>query len=426
MQMSQSKRLLKKARQRIPGATQTLSKGSSQFVEGVAPAFIKKGKGCYVWDVDGNRYIDYLMALGPVILGHNHPAVTSAVKGVLGKGTTFTLPHPLEHELARVLCDIIPCAQMARFGKNGSDATSGAVRLARAVTGREKVACCGYHGWQDWYIATTAWNRGVPECTKKLTLPFQYNDLSGLKKIFDKNKGEIACVIMEPVGMESPKNGFLRKVKRLAHGNGALLIFDEIVTGFRFTLGGAQEYFGVVPDLACFGKAMGNGFPISAVVGKRDIMKDFDKVFFSFTFGGEIVSIAAALATIREIKKQRVIPRLWRQGEQLQSGYNKLAGELGLGSLTRCVGFAPRNKIFFYDRQGREDLLVKSLFQQECIKRGLLFTGNHLVCYRHTDREIKITLRVYRQTLGIIKKALETNSVKKMIKGVPLKAVFRS
>jgi len=425
IRISNSLKLKKKIRKLIPGCSQTFSKGPTQFVQGVAPVFLEKGKGSHVWDVDGNEYIDYAMALGPIILGHNYPSVTEAVKEILEKGTTFTLPHRLEGELAEILCEIIPCAEMVRFGKNGSDATSGAVRVARAYTGRDKIACCGYHGWQDWYIATTTRNKGIPEEVKKLTLTFEYNKIETLEKIFEENKNQIACVIMEPVGVVEPKDNFLQKVKELTHKNGAILIFDEVVTGFRFSLGGAQEYFNVIPDLACFGKAMANGYPISAIVGRKEIMKLFEEVFFSFTFGGEIVSIAAAIATIEELKNKSVVQYIWEQGRKLKDGYNVLVKELGLEKYTQCIGYPPRTVITFKDEDGNEDLLLKSLFQQECIKRGILFTGAHNICFSHTNKDIDYTLRVYCTVLEIIKDAIEKNKVKELLEGEPVEPVFR-
>ena len=425
IKISNSIKLKKKIEKLIPGCSQTFSKGPTQFVQGVSPVFLEKGKGSHVWDVDGNEYIDYAMALGPIILGHNYPSVTDAVKKILKKGTTFTLPHRLEGELAEILCEIIPCAEMVRFGKNGSDATSAAVRVARAFTGRDKIACCGYHGWQDWYIATTTRNKGIPEEIKKLTLTFEYNKIETLEKIFEENRNQIACVIMEPVGVIEPKNNFLQKVKELTHKNGALLIFDEIVTGFRFSLGGAQEYFNVIPDLACFGKAMGNGFPISAIVGRKEVMKLFEEVFYSFTFGGEIVSIAASIATIEELKEKNVIQYIWEQGRKIRDGYNVLAKELGLEKYTQCIGYPPRTAIVFKDDDNEEDLLLKSLFQQECIKRGILFTGAHNICFSHTNKDIDYTLKVYRTVLEIIKEAKSKNIVKKLLKGKPVEPVFR-
>jgi len=332
----------------------------------------------------------------------------------------------LEIELAEVLCEIIPCAEMVRFGKNGSDATTGAVRLARAYTRRDKIACCGYHGWQDWYIATTTRNKGIPEDTRKLTLTFSYNKIESLKKIFDENKNEIAAVIMEPVGVVAPEDDFLSKVKELTHQQGAVLIFDEIVTGFRFSLGGAQQYFNVVPDLACFGKAIANGFPLSVVVGKKEIMKLFGEVFYSFTAGGEIVSIMAAIATIQELQRKKVIEFLWEQGRKIKDGYNVLARQYELEPYTRCVGFPPRTVIEFKNERGEDDLILKSLFQQECIKRGLLFTGTHNICFSHSNRDIEYTLKVYRTVLEIILSARKKNRIRKLLKGDPIVPIFRT
>ena len=417
--------LKKKTQSLIPDCSQTFSKGPTQFVQGVAPIFIDQGRGSRVWDVDGNEFIDYAMSLGPVILGHNYPRVTEAVKKVLEKGTTFTLPHALEFELAKLLCEIIPCAQMVRFGKNGSDATSGAVRLARAYTSRDKIACCGYHGWQDWYIATTTMNKGIPKEVKKLTLTFEYNKIETLEKIFHGNKGQVACVIMEPVGVEEPKGDFLRKVKDITHKNGAILIFDEVVTGFRISLGGAQEYFKINPDLACFGKAMANGFPISAIVGKRDLMKLFKEVFYSFTFGGEIVSISAAIATIKEIREKKVIPYIWEQGRKIKDGYNVLARGYGLEKYTQCIGLYPRTVVTFKNLKNEDDLPLKSLFQQECIKRGILFTGSHNISFSHSNKDVDYTLRVYNSVLKIIKDAVSGNKIQELLKGSPVKPVFR-
>jgi len=425
IQIKKSLALKKIAQEIIPDCSQTFSKGPSQFIQGVAPVFLERGEGSHIFDVDGNEYIDYGMALGPIILGHNYPVVTNAVKKILEKSTTFTLPHRLEIELAELLCEIIPCAEMVRFGKNGSDATSGAVRVTRAYTGRDRVVCCGYHGWQDWYIATTTRNKGVPEDVKKLTLTFEYNKIETIEKIFDENKNQIACVIMEPVGVVEPQDNFLQKVKEITHRNGAILVFDEIITGFRLSLGGAEGYFNVIPDLACFGKAMGNGFPISAIVGKKEIMKLFEEVFYSFTFGGEIVSIAAAIATIKELKNKNVVKHLWEQGRKIKDGYNVLAKEYGLEKHTQCIGFSPRSVVSFKNVKGEDDLLLKSLFQQECIKRGILFTGGHDICFSHSNKDIDYTLRVYRTVLEMLKDAIKKNEVKKLLEGKPVRPVFR-
>lgn len=425
LKITRSLALKKEAETLIPGCSQTFSKGPTQFVQGVAPVFVEKGSGAHVWDVDGNKYLDYSMAMGPVILGHNYSAVSEAAKRQIDLGTTFTLPHRSEVELARMLRQIIPCAEMVRFGKNGSDATSAAVRIARDYAGREKIACCGYHGWQDWYVAVTPKNSGVPEEVKKLTKTFEYNNIESLEKLFRENKNEIACVIMEPVGVVEPKDNFLAKVKDITHKNKAILIFDEVVTGFRLSLGGAQEYFHVTPDIGCFGKAMGNGFPISTVVGRKDLMKRFEKVFCSFTFGGEAVSIAASIATIKELKDKNAIKHLWEQGRRLRDGYNILVKEHDMDKYTQCIGLYPHTVITFKNNKGEDDLLLKSLFQQECLKRGILFTGSHNITFSHTKGDIDYTLRVYNTVLKIAKEAIAKNKVAKLLEGKPVRPVFR-
>jgi glutamate-1-semialdehyde 2,1-aminomutase/spore coat polysaccharide biosynthesis protein SpsF len=423
--LQRSQRLKAKAERLIPSCTQTFSKGPTQFIQGVAPLFLVRGQGSRVWDVDDNEYIDYPMALGPIILGHNYPAVTEAVIHQLRQGTTFSLPHPLEVEVAELLVETIPCAEMVRFGKNGSDVTSGAVRVARAYTGRDLIACCGYHGWADWYIGTTTRNKGVPQTVQKLTLPFVYNDIDSLRSIFWEHPGQVAAVIMEPIGVVEPHHGFLQQVRELTQREGALLIFDEVVTGFRLTLSGAQGYFGVTPDLACFGKAMANGYPLAAVVGRRDIMNLFDEVFFSFTFGGETLSLAAAKATIIEMREKNVTAHLWEQGQRLKDGYNVLAKEYGISQWTACIGLPPRTVVVFHDESGAESLVQKSLFQQECLKRGILFAGAHNLCFSHSAADVDYTLRVYRTAMEILADAIRKGDVAERLEGTPVQPVFR-
>jgi glutamate-1-semialdehyde 2,1-aminomutase/spore coat polysaccharide biosynthesis protein SpsF len=423
--LTQSQRMKKHAEKLIPSCSQTFSKGPTQFIQGVAPVFLQRGQGSHVWDIDGNEYIDYPMALGPIILGHNYPSVNEAVRKQMEQGITFSLPHPLEVEVAELLVDMIPCAEMVRFGKNGSDATSGAVRVARAYTGRDVIACCGYHGWQDWYIGTTTRNKGVPQAVRDLTIPFEYNKIETLERIFAEHHGQVAAVIMEPIGVVEPDPGFLEQVKEATHRHGALLISDEIVTGFRLALGGAQEYFNVIPDLACFGKAMANGWPISAVVGRREIMELFDEIFFSFTFGGEVLSLVASIATTHEMKSKNVIAHLWEQGRRLMDGYNVLAKEYGLSDNTRCIGLAPRTVITFKDQSGAESLMMKSLFQQECLKRGILFSGGQNICFSHSEGDIDHTLRVYRTVMEILADAIRKGDVAQRLEGEPVQPVFR-
>lgn len=423
--LTRSAELASRARRLIPGGSQTFSKAPTQFVQGVAPNFITRGRGSHVWDADGNEYIDYPMALAPVVLGHADPEVTEAVVLQIQDGTTYSLPHLLEVEVAELLVELVPCAEMVRFAKNGSDATAGAVRVARAFTGREVVACCGYHGWQDWYIGTTTRNKGVPKAVQELTRTFAYNDLAGLEKIFAEQPGRVAAVVMEPTGVVEPQPGFLAGVKELTHRHGAVLVYDEIVTGFRWAIGGAQEFFGVTPDLACCGKAMGNGYPIAAVMGRRDLMEVFDEVFFSFTFGGETASLAASKAVLEKLRREPVIPHLWEQGQKLKDGYNTLAAAFGVAAHTACVGYAPRSVLTFKDASGAESLLLKSLFQQECLKRGILFSGGQNLSYAHSNADIEHTLRVYRSAMEIFADALRAGDVERRLEGPPVQPVFR-
>lgn len=423
--INKSLQLYNIARNLIPSCSQTFSKGYTQFSFKVSPVFIETAKDCRVWDVDGNEYIDYSMALGSITLGYAYPGVNDAISEQLNKGIVYSLPHPLEVKLSQFLVDIIPCAEMVRFAKNGSDVTTGAVRAARAYTGRDKIISCGYHGWHDWYIGTTTRNKGIPKAVQELTLTFEYNNIESLKKLFDENRGEIAAVILEPVGVVAPEKGFLEEVKELTHKNGALLIFDEIVTGFRLSEGGAQEYFGVVPDLACYGKGMANGMPVSAVVGTREVMKIFDEIFFSFTFGGETISLAASIATINEMKVKGVIEHLWKMGRKLQDGFNALAVKHGLNTVTECIGFPPRTVITFKDTHGQESLELKTLFQQEAIKRGVLFSGAQNMCYSHTDTNIERTLEVYDESLGILAGAIKGGDVESYLEGEIVQPVFR-
>lgn len=302
LDFSNSEWLLERALKVIPNGTQTFSKSRTQYPVGTSPLYIVKGNGSHVWDVDGNEFIDFVSGLGAIIIGYNDPDIDNAVIEQMKDGPIFSLPHPIEIEVAEMLYQIIPCAEMVRFAKNGSDVTSGAVRLARYVTGRDHVIVCSghYHGWQDWFNCITKRNGGVPKSVNALIHTFIYNDLDSLHKVFQEWP-DTACVIMEPMTYIWPKEGFLQEVKNLCHNNGAIFILDEMLTGFRFSRGGAQEYFDVVPDLACFGKAMGNGYPISAIVGKADIMRKMEEIHFSFTFGGDCIGLVAAKATMQKL-----------------------------------------------------------------------------------------------------------------------------
>ncbi len=429
--LDRSRELAARARRVIPGSSQTLSKGPTQYVQGASPVFLERGSGARVVDVDGNEYIDYPGALGPVVLGYSYPAVNRAIARQLEDGITFSLMHPLEVELAELLSARLAGARgemgMVRFAKNGSDVTAAAVRLARALTGRELVARSGYHGSQDWFLASTSRAAGVPRALRELVRRFEYNDLDSLGRIFSEAGPPVAAVILEPLQSDGPTPGFLEGVVELAHRYGALVIFDEIKSGFRLAMGGAGEYFGVRPDLACYGKAIANGMPLAALVGPRELMRGFDQggVFFSMTFGGEALSLAAAVATIRELESQPVFEHLWRQGDRLKAGFNGLAARAGLGQVVRCLGPEPKSAVVFEPAGPYSPLALKSLFQQEVIRRGVLFNGDHMLSYSHTAADIDRTLEVYEQALEALASHLGDETVLEAIDGTLLEAVFR-
>ena len=405
----------------IPCTTQTLAKGPQQNVKGVAPKYLQHGKGSHVWDVDGNEYIDFQMAIGPISLGYAYDKVDEAIKEQLKDGITFSLMHPLEVEVAELIHRVVPNAESIRYSKTGADVTSAAVRLARAFTKRDKVLCCGYHGWHDWYIAVTDRNKGIPQSIQDMTYTINYNDIQSVSDSIDE---ETACVILEPYVFEEPKDNFLQKLRDVCTQNGTLLIFDEMWSGFRIALGGAQQYFGVNADLACFSKAVANGMPISILTGRKDVMSLLEQeVFFFTTFGGEALSLAAAKATINEMIKKNVPEQLAKQGNKLKVGYNKIATELGM-NYTKCSGFDCRTIITF-DASVGNPLEMKSLVQQEMIKRGILWGGFHNMSFSHSDSDIEYTLQAYKEVLPILKKAVEENNVKGYLRGEPVGPVFR-
>ena len=402
--------------------TQTLAKGPGQWTKGVAPKYIQKGKGSHVWDVDGNEYIDYNAAIGPVSLGYAYPVVDEAIKKQLEEGITFSLMHPLEVEYSELIQQVIPNAEAVKISKTGADVCSAAIRVARAFTGREKVFCCGYHGWHDWYIGITSRNAGIPEAIQNMTYTFDYNNIESIKEALDDT---VAALILEPFIFEAPKPSFLQELAEVCKANGTLLIFDEMWTGFRIALGGAQEYFGVKADLAVFSKACANGMPIAILTGRADVMELFNSEVFSYTtFGGETLSLAASIATIKELRDKQVPKYLDEKGALLKDGYNQIAIEFGVDQYTRCIGYNCRSMVTFTPEAGN-GLEVKAFMQQEMIKRGILWAGFHNMCFSHSDEDIQYTLSAYRDVMPLLKEAIESKNVKSYLKGEVLEAVFR-
>ncbi len=420
----ESEKMLERALRVIPLGAQTFSKSKTQYPLGSSPFFIKNGLGSCVWDIDGNKYIDFVNALGAITLGYNDPDVLLAVRRQLDEGTIFSLSNLLEVEVAEKIIEMVPCAEMVRFGKNGSDVTAAAVRLARAYTSRDHVAVCGYHGWQDWYIGTTSRDLGVPESTKKLSHSFIYNNIESLHKIFSDYPGQISAVVLEPMNAVYPKKDFLKEVKELAHKNGAVLVFDEMVTGFRFAQGGAQEFFDVTPDLATFGKGMSNGYPLSVIAGSGKIMKLMEDVFFSFTFGGETLSLAASLATMNKIQKQPVLKHIGNIGQKILNLLQNLITKHKVDNIFSLSGHPSWIFLTIKDCSFYSSFEMKTLFLQEMLVRGILTLGTHNLNYAHSDSDIMLLINVYDEVFPIIKEASETKSLERMLRCKSLKPLF--
>ncbi len=424
--IKKSNEIYEKAKQIIPAGTQTFSKGVTQFVEGFAPKYLEKGKGAYVWDVDSNKYLDYIMGCHPLILGYADSDVNNAVIEQLELGSTFSLMNEIEVDVTEMLIETVPCAEAARFGKNGADATTIGVRIARAITGRDHIAYCGYHGWHDWYIANTDLNSGIPDFNQALAHSFAYNDLDSLESIFIENPNQVAIVIMEPLTIIEPRNNFLHEVKKMAHHYGALLMFDEIITGYRFSIGGAQELTGVTPDLTSLAKAISNGIPLSAIVGKKEYMFSLEKTFFSFTYGGDCLGLAAAKACIPKIVDRNVPHHLEEVGSVLKLGFNELANQYGLSDYISCVGYPCRTIISFNGQGVYEPLEIKSFFQQELLRRGVLWAAYHALSYSHKMEDIDYTLNCYEDVMVLFKNIIDKNKdMRSQIEGIPVRPVFR-
>jgi glutamate-1-semialdehyde 2,1-aminomutase len=424
MKLNNSFELLAKAKKFIPSITQTFSRAPSTFVEGVFPVYAEKAFGSHFVDVDGNEYVDYLCGLGPVILGYAYPSVDRAIKEQLQRGILFSIPNKLEIEVSELLCNLIPSAEMVQFSKTGSGAATGAVRAARAITGRDGIAYCGTGGvWHDWYASIISRNQGVPKFNYDLIHPFEYNKIESLEKIFEENKNKIACVFMEPTLLEKPEDSFLNNVKKLTKENNAILIFDEIVTAFRFSNGGAQEYFGVEPDITVLGKGIANGMPLSAVVGKEEYMKIFDKIFFSTTYAGELLSLAAAKATINEFKEKPIIKTIWNTGQYLMNEFNKIANENSLD--LSLNGFPVRIKPTAKNCSDNESVLIRSLLVQEMVKKGVfMHPGIDYISYSHNMDDVQMTLNAFNDCIPILKKGINENNVEKLLEGKPAKVVY--
>jgi len=401
----------------IPHQTGTFSRASDHFVEGIYPSYIESASGAYFTDVDGNKFLDYLCGLGPITLGYNYEPVDSAIINQLRKGILFSLPHTIEVELSELFCHTIPNAEMVKLEKSGSNAVTGAVRAARYLTGKEKIAYCGSGGvWHDWQAAMVSRDGGVPKFNQELIKIFEYNDIDGLEKIFEDNKNQIAAIIIEPTIFEKPQNDFLQKVRKIANQHDSLLIFDEIVTGFRFDLAGCQKLFKIDADLVCFGKGVGNGLPISAITGKTEFMQSFDELWVSSTNNAETLSMAGTIAVINEMKNKDTISHCWSVGKKLFENWNKISESHNLD--IKMSGYPVRMNFECFDSNQNKNPFLKALVLQKMIKNGIFFGPDvSYISYSHTNEDIELTLNVLNKICEEIKAKSPDEKYEKLLEG---------
>ncbi len=424
--------LAERARRLIPGGAHTYAKGDDQYPE-LAPAFIARGQGCHVWDLDGNEYIEYGMGLRAVTLGHAYAPVVEAARRELAHGTNFGRPAPIELECAEAFLEAVPSAEMVKFCKDGSTAVDAAIRLARCHTGRDKVAICGDHPFfstSDWFIGTTGMPGGVPQWIRDQTLKFHYNDLDSVAALFAAHPGQIAAVVLEAARTDEPAPGFLPGLQALCRREGALLVFDEMITGFRWHRAGAQHVYGVTPDLSTFGKALANGFALSAIAGRREIMvlggidHPRERVFLlSTTHGAETHAMAAAIATLRVYREEPVTEHLHRQGRRLREGFLQAVDAHGLRGYVDCFG---RDCCLFFGTcgaDGRPSQPMRTLFMQEMIRHGVL-APSFVISYSHTDADVDRTVEAADAALKVYRQALD-EGVERHLVGPSVKPVFR-
>ena len=397
-----SEELFKRAQEIVAGGT-TQGKAPNTLIPGEYPIYAARGQGSTLWDVDGNVFLDWILAYGIIVLGYCDPDVDAAAIHEIREGFAFPLTKPVQNELAELLGRVIPCAEMVHFFKTGSDTTPAAVRLARIITGKNKIVRWGYNGWHDWCCTREA---GIPRTVREDGLTFRYNDLESLEDVLKQQHDGVACVIMMPLEIEPPKPGFLDGVKDLAHQYGALFILDEMRSGFHMALGGAQEYYGVTPDLATFSKAMSNGYAISVLAGKRELMQALSQTYVSSTFFTNSLEMAASVATIKKLEQEHVIPHLWRIGKGLMDGLDRLAHDLGVEA--QAVGVPPMPFLVFTFAEPEIRETAKYVFYRETTRRGLLLHPNHhwFVCAAHTDRDLAKTLEICETAFRAVKTEL--------------------
>ena len=432
-----SMELYRRAQELIPGGMQLISRRPTRYACGVSPVYAARARGARFWDVDGNEYIDWVSGIGAIILGYCDPVVDEAVKEQIGRGVNFSISHELEVELAEELVRTIPCAEMVRYTKGGGDACAVAVRIARGTTGRDKVLFCGYHGWHDWYLAANLDAEanlnahlfpgiepiGVPRALAGTAIPFPYGDLSALGEALDRHRGEVAAVMMEPFRSEVPPAGYLDGVSRLCREHGAVLIFDEVSSGLRFGMTGAQGFVGVTPDMAVFAKSISNGYPMGVVVGKRDVMQPAARMFISSTYWSDAIGLRATLVTLQELRRRDVAGYLDRFGTELQSRINRSAQEAGIN--VRSTGLSVHSALQF----PTEDPLLRSrlatLYMQEMARRGCHGYPSFYLNAAQGSAELEQTAAAARETFAIMLRGLEQGTLDDLLQAELQQEAFK-
>lgn len=429
--------LYERACRLIPGGTQLLSRRPSKFAYGVSPVYAVSAKGARFIDLEGREYIDWVSGIGAIILGYADPVVDEAVKEQMGRGTIYSVNHELEVELAEELVSLVPCAEMVRYAKCGGEACAIAVRIARGATGRDKVLFCGYHGWHDWYLAAN-WNAsegldahlfpgidptGVPRALAGTAIPFPYGDAEALARLLDEQRGEVAAIIMEPLRSRWPPEGYLAEVRNLARQAGAVLIFDEVSTGFRFSSGGVQPVLGVVPDLAVFAKSISNGYPMGVVVGRREVMEPAARMFISSTYWSDTLGLRAALTTLREIRRRGVPEQLDRLGGTLQERLNSLAAETG--APIHCGGVRVHPQLTFDVGDDLARRKLSTLYIQEMAKRGCHGYTSFYLNAAQGEAELEQTMAAARETFTLLAEAVACGNIDDLLECELREDVFR-
>jgi len=422
----------KKAHQYIPAGAHTYSRADDSYPLN-APPVLARGAGANVWDMEGNQFLDFGMALRAVTVGYDFERISQAAIAQIHNGNNLTRASQIEIEAAETICNLIPWVEMVKFAKNGSNVTTAALKLARAYTGKRYIAKCAQHpffSFDDWFIGKTVMDRGAPPEHTSLTLDFNYNDIESLTALFALNPGDIAAVILEPATTDEPADNFLQKVKELCQTNGALLVLDEMITGFRWHLQGACRYYNIEPDLVTYGKGMANGFSVAAIGGRREIMElggistADERVFLlSTTHGAEMSGLGAFVETVKVYQELDVIGAIWRSGAKLMEGMNGIAQELGLSDHFSFVGVPCSPNFLTRDGKGEMSLAFRTLFVQEMVKNGVLMPWVAL-SYSHGEAEIAVALEAGRRSLEVYRQAL-TDGVERYLEGRPIKPVFR-